>query len=399
MIAAISLAARHARADKSWVEPEIIKVPHLSWTSTIDVPGDVGSATRTRVDIDNIELRKYGASRDWIATAGSWKVSGESKFWHRAPPDGCSSRQAMVFSGTGQLGNRAGSTSSGKLKLDRQHGTYTLSFIVPYMVHMTEWVPCPAGGEGMPPDATTLVMPTITAAATFEPPNVVKLDFETDEVMGPSHTVTTGKGSGDAKTCGPDVSDALRATVQKIHDHWNGLGTARRLRICQIFVNPSVAWFAWDMAGMHHEGEWTQCGGECATPQVDGGGCYSTVNIDNRCFYTGSVNYLMEGVYARLCQDEPLPVLDGGNYQDLIYFWKVEYEAMKGKGPAANYFTASQWAEAGYRGWPDGAATPMPEPRYTSCARSCSKGFAESYPYRSSVPGTFQVRLLYFGPD
>jgi hypothetical protein len=188
--------------------------------------------------------------------------------------------------------------------------------------------------------------------------------------------------------CGPDATAALRGTVKKIKENFATLDPMSKNLVCSAFYDPVVAWMSWDLHGLHAYNEWTKCGdADCARPDVPKG-CYPSIAVDGGCYYTGSVNYVMLGVYAKLCGDTHLSLLNGWTFQFLIDLWKVYYLKLTGRDPAANYETASAWAKAGYDGWPDVSA---PAPDRSTCAKECSTSFHDAYPFGSTVPDTFEV--------
>ncbi len=113
---------------------------------------------------------------------------------------------------------------------------------------------------------------------------VVKVD--------PSGLLSPGSKCKD--DCGPTINAPLQASLAAMESRFQGLNWAQRNIAC-------IGWFAingWDIKCPHGHQEWIidYSSLTCATPN-----CNKTVQVDNQCFYAGSVNYAERGQIYRMC--------------------------------------------------------------------------------------------------
>ena len=189
------------------------------------------------------------------------------------------------------------------------------------------------------------------------------------------------KGAG--AICGPDVTGALATTLFGLETAFERLDTSEKVNLCSSLVLPTGT-NAWDVDELRNRGWLARYTPPCCVPKKP---CDSTVTVDGRCFYAGSVNYVIFGAMARLCW---------GNNSDTEDLIRSLVWAYKGPGPtletlrhlekgdgafdgntwagAKNWAPSRDWALAGLKGWPrPGAQTPAEE-------RACSPTCPLTYP-------------------
>jgi hypothetical protein len=225
----------------------------------------------------------------------------------------------------------------------------------------------------------------------------------------------TSSAVQSCKTCGPDITDALKQAVQKIQSQFGGWSDNDKQNACislesleprwggegfftafpKYAVEAGVAWNipelmrnSVDFKGGHRGGnQWIKSYQQygCASPDPP---CGQTVQVDKECYYSGTVNYVIFGVMCRLCHDYYAGRLASSTssadawpnqfYEqryteqrmaDLISQWKSDQSA-----GAGNASPAEQWARAGYHGWPN-AATP-PGDKEKDCPCKCSQKYS-----------------------
>jgi RHS repeat-associated protein len=167
--------------------------------------------------------------------------------------------------------------------------------------------------------------------------------------------------------CGPDVTSQVEEAVGKTMRMFYGLSDDDKNKVCGrtdkyneklgIMQRYSNWNYSWDIPDLHFQ-SWINdepYAGRCAT-----GNCKNTVEVDGKCFYAGSVNYVIFGVMWNLCD----------NYEifgkGFIYAYKRN---------ASNYTPSKKWFSAGYNGWPIAASTPPSDrPKCkTNCSIPCNK--------------------------
>ena len=167
--------------------------------------------------------------------------------------------------------------------------------------------------------------------------------------------------------CGPDITDSLKSLKNNVSVEFDQLkktqpGRARSS--CSIFSPGSMdeliyATTGWDILGLafsdvriRYENGVSKC--------PFGNGCSETVMVNGKCHWKWSVNYLLFGWMAKLC-DCPK-----SRMTRLIRMWKATKP--KDYGKIAN---AVNFAESAYDGFPD-SGTVLEEPEYSHC-KACDK--------------------------
>lgn len=213
----------------------------------------------------------------------------------------------------------------------------------------------------------------------------------------PSTDARTPREDCDRWVCGPDVTDQVKEAVEKTKSTFAGWSAAQREQACHSLNNLPAALFSWDIEELYaHNNAWVlrtrpTCATEGATPP-----CGTTVEVNDQCYYMGSVNYVIFGVMCKLCEGHFGAAGNAGRQSEynresmlnLIHHYKATLPALKLQGPAKNLNTAKDWAAAGYDGWP---AVMAPPGDRNHCKPECS------IPYTG---GPFTVRWgpLYAAP-
>jgi hypothetical protein len=181
------------------------------------------------------------------------------------------------------------------------------------------------------------------------------------------------------KVCGPDISEALEAALERTKSAFGGWSTTTRYDVCIGLVTLPAAAVSWDIAELGPGGreKLTREYPACAS-------CGNSVRVGRDCHYSGSVNYVAYGVMMRLCHDylshEDSSIADWFTPEEmleLIYMHKNQSGTQ-----AANFQASNEWALTGYH---TKSIRPTPEGDRKECQERCS----DSY----SGPG-FTVRWL-----
>ena len=158
-------------------------------------------------------------------------------------------------------------------------------------------------------------------------------------------------------TCGPDITQALKNTVQKIRNRFHSWSRPVREMACANLYSPQKAGGAWEIMELL-SGKGGQLENflkdfpECATSL-----CQNTVEVNGECYSAGAVNYIAFGVMSKLCH------IPEQAMETAIYAWKI---TRYGHLPDEEVIG---WAFAGYAGWPEFPI--IPKSSHTRC-KSCA---------------------------
>ena len=186
-------------------------------------------------------------------------------------------------------------------------------------------------------------------------------------------------GTCKQSICGPDIKAPLEQALNSMAREFAKLSWWGKRYACSAWSDPTNGLNTWDIVQLHMPSTWLP---GYQSPQCETWpDCSITVQVDNQCFYPGSVNYVMFGEMFRLCCPKYMtvwPFESCAQYMTwFITIYKSRYE---------NYQASVDWALAGFRGWPAGSNTP-PGDR-PNCAPVCTT------PYHS---GPFKVHWLGVG--
>lgn len=234
-----------------------------------------------------------------------------------------------------------------------------------------------------PPDST------ISGGSLKIPPSAggsLKIPPSPAEIKEPSPPATP-----PAFVCGPNVTAALQEALKTVASKFEGLDTDQKQRSCQTVAQinqpiPLTAFSAWDIVELYHEHVpfWMPAYSGCGTKGADPP-CDLSVQVEKDSHYAGSVNYVLFGKILNLCNGIAPKSYTKEWMLDLITLYKGPGLL---SGPAANYEASKAWAEAGYDGWPSGAAAPPGDQQ--NCAPTCG----------DYVGGELTPRWApYIGPD
>jgi hypothetical protein len=210
------------------------------------------------------------------------------------------------------------------------------------------------------------------------------------------------EGDSAACVCGPNITSPLLNTIRLVkwvfEESWTD---EEKETACESLTAADSRLKAWDIRELHSQ-QWveryrpdcancstgpTPCGLFPGDPEFQGAP-QASVQVNNGCYYMGSVNYVIFGVMCRLCHE---------HYRTLAHFFTGSFSpkqwilfdmsgmadmvwAYKGDVPfqhfaAANYVASDRWATAGYVGWGEygsPAATPASD---RPCATSCPHAY------------------------
>jgi len=184
--------------------------------------------------------------------------------------------------------------------------------------------------------------------------------------------------------CGPDVTAQVKKVIAKVQRTWRRWSHKQRREHCKAIFSDEPypqrpvkkrgkmvagpTWLmAWDIDKLWRGGnDWINrppYGPPCAQPQTGRKKCKDTVEVDNKCYYSGSVNYVLWGWIHRLCRhrqqlvEVPIKLYKGGH--------------IPGRPKAKNFEVSLDWALAGYYGWPGFKDVDTPEADRPHCATNC----------------------------
>lgn len=235
--------------------------------------------------------------------------------------------------------------------------------------------PTSAGAPGIPSTSVSIFAQGATAEFGAAPGGNRRATVDM-AASTPTPPAPTPPAAG--ALCGPNVTDEVRAAVGRTRTTFGGWGRGDREAHCDALDSYRTGAYAWDIVELHNNA-WISaryrpaCATAGATPP-----CGSTVQIDSDCSYAGSPNYVIFGAMCRLCSDHYAGVGDASGaarftqpaMQKWIRFYKGPGVFSGGSG---NFVPSTQWADAGYVGWP---SVPSPAGDRNSCNPSCPSPFA-----------------------
>lgn len=139
--------------------------------------------------------------------------------------------------------------------------------------------------------------------------------------------------------CGPDITDALRSTINAIASAFFSAPKSVRDAACWSLLNPNTAGAAWDINDLRAGNFVSSCGERDRDNRKI---CKDTVTIDGGCHYRGSVNYVLIGMAAKICGFDRGLMIKGVQWHKGMP-WN--------KGRFGNYMASKRWLSTGYFGW------------------------------------------------
>ncbi len=239
--------------------------------------------------------------------------------------------------------------------------------------------PLPTVEKGIPENFIELFMHGETAQFGDE-----SRDRRVSLSLGPAPTPPQPPGPQPtpSRSCGPEIGPQLTDVLTRIQSDFNAKSGWSKELACDNLVFPTpAAIMAWDILDLFlpHTG-WLETGGPCGVPLneadvEDPVTCGNTVQVDNKCWLAGTVNYAMYGIACRLCSDRhrsalpPIigPLLDQWSLFDM-QLWVRLYNIADRKGGGTGPPLA--WATATYLGGP--SARPSAASNRSSCPVGCT---------------------------
>jgi hypothetical protein len=169
------------------------------------------------------------------------------------------------------------------------------------------------------------------------------------------------------KVCGPDISDALADALSRTRAKFASWSSTQRAVACVALVETPIGAVGWEInqlgPGNREDGA-KNFQPACATCTKS-----LSVQVGGGCHYAGSANYVVYGAMLRLCHDHFKSSSNATLKRDAPFFSEqqmVSYIALwKRLREAPNLTPSTEWAKAGYNGWPNG---PTPAPELPNCA-------------------------------
>ncbi|USH01701.1 DUF4157 domain-containing protein [Grimontia kaedaensis] len=186
----------------------------------------------------------------------------------------------------------------------------------------------------------------------------------TGKIQKQANNKSASPKTSPAPVCGPDVTQQVKNAVSRTGSTFGGWPKKDREDHCDALDSYKTGGFAWDIFELHNNAWIYQnyrpaCATKGANPP-----CGSTVEVDSECSYAGSPNYVIYGKMCKLCYDH---YKAQSNTSGMKRFTKSEMKSWinyyKGTGitpwgtPSGNFIPSTEWAVAGYDGWP-GVSSP-----------------------------------------
>jgi hypothetical protein len=183
--------------------------------------------------------------------------------------------------------------------------------------------------------------------------------------------VPGGVGGGCVdRVCGPNLTEALGEAVYAVKTEFARWSAPERAVLCShLYTMGAIAWDIAELDPANRKAFIARYGPECTT-------CGNAVGVGYDCHFAGSVNYVVFGVMMRLCHD----TFAGSPFaswfdQDAMNLMIVLHKTdLVTADESANLDPSSDWANAGYRGWPFKGPTPRGDRK--QCKATCGKPYA-----------------------
>ena len=145
--------------------------------------------------------------------------------------------------------------------------------------------------------------------------------------------------------CGPDITDALKATLDDVAKKFAALEPSDRKAVCDGMVNP-LAPVAWDITDLK-----APVGASLHLPNLCGhkdsansDKCKLTITINGECHFGGAVNYALYGLVNKLCGTRRETALGW------VALWKTKQNFSR-LWPHNTFHASSEWTKTAYAGW------------------------------------------------
>jgi hypothetical protein len=176
------------------------------------------------------------------------------------------------------------------------------------------------------------------------------------------------------KTCGPDITDELQATLARVKRAFGGWSGPKRYTACLGLVTLPAARFSWDIFELGPQGREKfakKYQPECST-------CGLTVQVGRDCHYAGSVNYVSYGLMMRLCHDDFVKddssVANWFSQEEMLEMVYIHKSFNWSFSQGANFQASNEWALVGYR---NGSIRPTPPgDRRNECKELCPEEYS-----------------------
>jgi hypothetical protein len=161
--------------------------------------------------------------------------------------------------------------------------------------------------------------------------------------------------------CGPDVTQQVSDAVELTRTIFKGWSKSQREDACSALISLRAGYCSWDIENLHLD-RWISRDFQpkkCATTGAKPA-CGESIQINEDCYYAGSVNYVIFGTMFKLCSDENPNIsynFAKRNMDALIDIYKGSRPSGLGT-PSPDFKAGLAWANAGYDGWSSGGPSP-----------------------------------------
>jgi len=184
--------------------------------------------------------------------------------------------------------------------------------------------------------------------------------------------------------CGPDVTNKVKEALDSARNRFTELPLETQMGLCDSLTRPGQGDFAWEIVELHR-GQLLKNNRQmfsavippCATP---GTACAESVEVNNECYYAGSVNYVVFGLMCKLCDEVGAKIYGLFPFSQLLMslgifaykgpWWLPGIGRNPRYAPNGNYPNSQNWAKAGYTGWP-GPNSSVPPADRQECNTDC----------------------------
>ena len=171
------------------------------------------------------------------------------------------------------------------------------------------------------------------------------------KVLSPDSNAKAPVGKQAKCVCGPDITDAIRATLDNVSERFKALGQEDRDSVCDtmflgypLVIGIGLNWDIDDLKTVR-----TNVANLCGHQDKDNSrSCQESVTINGECHYGGTVNYILFGHMGRICNKFSQQLFAS------VLIWKTDANVFSWPPkpyPHHTYPNSRDWTQAGFTGW------------------------------------------------